>query len=339
VADRVISSRGQEAAMDVTKVSALVLLVFASAGLEAASPPAANEELARPFAYDARQPLEVKQTLLFERAGVRIYDLQYPSPKSGTVTGYLVVPAGKGRFAGLVFGHWGPGNRTEFLPEAQLYGAAGAVSVMIDYPWVRPAPWRVAQGRGFSGAEKDRDSWVAAVVDLRRAIDLLCSRPDVDAERIGYVGHSYGAQWGAILSAVDRRVKAAVLVGGVATAESLFQDGGDPDLLAIRDATPKEELQRYWEVNRPCDGIRYVPYAAPTALFFQFARYERTFDEASMNRYFAAASEPKQVRWYETGHDLNDLRVLADRAAWLQHRLRLAPVRPILEKQLDSDVK
>jgi len=33
------------------------------------------------------------------------------------------------------------------------------------------------------------------------------------------VGHSYGAQWGAIL-----RVKAAVLVGGVATAESLFQE-------------------------------------------------------------------------------------------------------------------
>jgi len=204
-----------------------------------------------------------------------------PSPfDGGLVTGFLVEPAGKGPFAGIVFGHWGPGNRTEFLPEAAMYAEAGAVSVLIDYPWVRPDPWRRNQGQGLKEADKDRDSWRHAVVDLRRAFDLLEARPDVDRARLAYVGHSYGAQWGAILTAVDRRMKAPLL--------------------------------------------------------FQFARHERSFTEADMNRYYAAASQPKEVRWYSTGHDLNDLRALADRAAWLGPRIGLQPLRPVFEQRLQS---
>src|SRR5437764_15243022 len=98
---------------------------------------AAGEEigrLKRMYDYDAKQPLDVREKLLHERGGVKVYDLTYASPKGGRVTAYLVVPAGKGPFAGLVFGHWGPGNRTEFLPEATLYARPGAVSLLIDYP-------------------------------------------------------------------------------------------------------------------------------------------------------------------------------------------------------------
>jgi hypothetical protein len=45
------------------------------------------------------------------------------------------------------------------------------------------------------------------------------------------------------------------------------------------------------------------PYAAPTPLLFQFARYERYFNEAAMLKYAQAASQPKVVKWYDTGHD------------------------------------
>jgi len=48
-------------------------------------------------------------------------------------------------------GPLGPGNRTEFLPEAMLYAEAGAVSVLIDYPGVRPEPHRRAQGHDLNG--------------------------------------------------------------------------------------------------------------------------------------------------------------------------------------------
>src|SRR3989441_8479203 len=99
------------------------------------------------------------------------------------------------------------------FPEALFYAKAGAISLLVDYPWVRPAPWR----RGvpnFDKPELDHEIYIQAVVDIRRGIDLLLARKDVDPKRLAYVGHSYGAQWGAILSAVDERIKTAVLVRG-----------------------------------------------------------------------------------------------------------------------------
>src|SRR5262245_7290404 len=100
------------------------------------------DDLKRQFEYDAKEALDVKTTLLYEREGAKVYDVTYVSPKGGRVTAYLVTPVVAGPHAGIVFGHWGPGDRTEFLPEAKLYAAAGAVSLLVDYPWVRPAPWR-----------------------------------------------------------------------------------------------------------------------------------------------------------------------------------------------------
>jgi dienelactone hydrolase len=317
-----------------------LVLMLSAIPLQAADARALPEDLSRRFAYDASQPLKENLTLLHERDGARTYDLEYTSPKGGRVTGFLVAPAtGRGPFAGIVFGHWGPGNRTEFLPEAVLYAQAGAVSVMIDYPWVRPEPWRVNQGHGFAEPEKDRSSWEAAVVDLRRAIDLLASRPDVDKERIGYVGHSYGAQWGALLTAVDRRIKATVLIGGVPSGESTTLEIDDPDVAAMVKAHTQEQIDRYFEINRPYDAIRYVPFAAPVPLLFQFARHERFVTDAAMKRYADAASEPKLVLWYDTGHELNDLRTLADRAQWLGPKLSLRPLGPLLKRRIESDVQ
>jgi len=321
------------------KTSLLLLVALFASPLSATDAKTLPEDLARRFAYDASQPLDVRLARIGEKDGVRTSDLSYASPKGGRVTGFLVEPAGKGPFAGIVFGHWGPGNRTEFLPEAALWAQAGAVCVMIDYPWVRPEPLRVNQGRGFDEPDKDRASWEAAVVDLRRAIDLLAARPDLDEARIGYVGHSYGAQWGAILTAVDRRVRAAVLMGGVPSGESTLVEVDDPDTKALREASKPETIEKYFVINRPYDAIRYVPYAAPTPLFFQFATHERFVTEAAMKRYYAAASEPKLERWYDTGHDLNDLRALADRAAWLGPKLGVKPMGPILEQRLRSDIR
>ena len=313
------------------------MAALGAAVLATALPLAAQDlaTLRRHYEYDASKPLEPKLTLVRHEGGVTIYDLQYPSPIEGTVTGFLVVPDGKGPFAGIVFGHWGPGYRTEFLAEATLYADAGAVSVLIDYPWSRPEPYRRRQGRGMKEAEKDRDSWIQAVVDLRRAFDLLEARKDVDRTRLGYVGHSYGAQWGAVLSAIDKRMKATVLVGGVPDTECLIM-GPDPDVRAMREAYTKEDVEAYLVVNRPFDAIRYIGQAAPVPLLFQFARHEVSFVEADMNRYYEAASQPKEVRWYDTGHELNDLRALADRAGWLGPKLGLKPLRPAFEKRMEA---
>ncbi len=280
------------------------------------------------FDYDAKAPLDVQEQLLYERDGVKVLDITYASPKGGRVTAYLITPAQAGPHAGIAFGHWGHGNRTEFLPEAEILAHAGAASIIIDYPWTRPAPWRRAMNQSTT-PEQDLEAFVQAVVDLRRAIDLISARTGVDPKRIGYVGHSYGAQWGAILSAVDKRLRAVVLMAGVPDAEAAFRESDDPQMEEMRTQLG-DTLDKWLDKMRPLSAVNYVPNAAPAPLLFQFARRERTFKESAMKRYYDAASEPKQALWYETGHELNDPRALADRARWLQRELRLKPVMPVL---------
>jgi dienelactone hydrolase len=290
-------------------------------------------ELARLYDYDQKAALDLKETVIRESAGVRVYDISYASPKGGRVTAYLVAPTGKGPFAGLVFGHWGNGNRTEFLPEAELYAEVGVVSVMIDYPWTRPAPWRRSL-KDIDDPDYDHELYVQTVVDLRRAIDVLLARSDVDPQRIAYAGHSYGAQWGAILSAIDRRIKAAVLIGGIPDRAAIYLEHDDPDYVEWRARKTKEKIEKYLSVNARTDPIHYVSRAAPTPLLFQFARFEQYFNEAAMQRYAKAATDPKTVKWYDTGHDLNDIQALIDRADWLKEKIGFKSITPIIEKML-----
>ena len=56
-----------------------------------------------------------------------------------------------------------------------------------------------------------------------------------------------------------------------------------------------------------------------------------------MKRYAEAASEPKKVLWYDTGHELNDVRALADRATWLAPKLGLKPIQPLLVRRITPE--
>ncbi len=82
------------------------------------------------------------------------------------------------------------------------------------------------------------------MIDIRRGIDLLAARSDVDARRIAYVGHGYGANWGAILSAIEPRLCAFALVAGFPSLTELM-DGDDPEMGNMRFALGNERFARY----------------------------------------------------------------------------------------------
>ncbi len=203
------------------------------------------------FDYDAKQPLAVHDKVIEQFDGGTLHDITYASPKGGPIDAYLVVPNGTGPFAAILFGHWGNGTRAEFIPEAKIYARAGAVSLIPDYPWDRADPWHKNLDH-FDKPELDRDIEIQAVVDLRRGIDLLLSRPGVDPKRLAYVGHSYGAQWGSILSAVDKRIKSAVLMAGVAECDDIFLRSNDPGIVDFRKSRPAGQLE-----NR-CHSLRWT---------------------------------------------------------------------------------
>lgn len=55
---------------------------------------------------------------------------------------------------------------------------------------------------------------IQIVQDFRRCIDYLETRPDIDSNRIAYYGMSWGGALGAIIPAVEERLKASILLGG-----------------------------------------------------------------------------------------------------------------------------
>src|SRR5438270_9494096 len=150
------------------------------------------------FDYDATQPLEyIEELAKTLENGVRVLDCSYASPRGGRVPCYLVEPKRKGKFAGIVWQHGGSQNRQWFLADAISLAEVGAVSILLDSPWERPKDWR----HKFPGdeAEQMRDETAQVGVDVRRAIDVLCARENVDPERIGYTGLSFGAMIGGSL--------------------------------------------------------------------------------------------------------------------------------------------
>jgi len=297
----------------------LLLLLFLTVA-SAASAERVPNNLAHLFDYDSHQPLDIHDKTLKDFDCGVIHDVTYVSPSGGRVSAYQIVPKGKGPFAAVIFGHWGNGTRGEFIPEAKTYACAGVMSLLPDYRWERPRPW-YSEIDDFAHPDLDRKTRINTVIEIRRATDLLMSRADVDPNRVAYVGHSFGAQWGAILTAVDRRLKAAVLMAGVAEEADLLLRSDNPRIVDLRASLPKGQLDIYVNTLADVNAINYVRYAQPTPLLLQFANFEQYFDRASTDRYAAAATEPKTVLYYDSAHDLNDPQAFKDRLDWLAKRL------------------
>jgi pimeloyl-ACP methyl ester carboxylesterase len=64
-----------------------------------------------------------------------------------------------------------------------------------------------------AGPNVQRDIVIASVKDFRRVVEFVGSRPDLDRERIGFYGDSRGAWFGVISTAVEKGLKASVLLG------------------------------------------------------------------------------------------------------------------------------
>ncbi len=64
------------------------------------------------------------------------------------------------------------------------------------------------------------------LADAQRCLDHLCARPEVDPRRIGCMGCSFGGTMTTYTSALDRRVRAAVISGYLSTIEDAVNQRG-----------------------------------------------------------------------------------------------------------------
>lgn len=269
------------------------------------------------FAYDVNAPLNLQKTVQSTLNGIEISTIAYSSPAGGTVTGMMFDPVTRSSLRpGIVLMHGLPGNAQQMAGYATALAQYGAVVIAIDAPHARRS------GNAVLFTNQDRVEQIQLIKDLQRAVDILRAKVNVDDDRIGYVGVSYGGAMGTLFAGIERRIKTAVLVvadGGLVTHYT-----GPEDIDYMRSFSCATRLN-WFRSMVPIEPIRYIAGAAPTTLLFQNGRFDTLVPMGDAQQLHAAVPEPRTIMWYDAGHGLNQQAVL-DRHEWLRVQIGLDPL-------------
>jgi dienelactone hydrolase len=266
--------------------------------------------LARLYEYDKHASFrETDRVIPNKKIPVVVHDIRFSDGRGGEVSAYLCVPPGKGPFGGVVFVPGSGGRQIDFFVECVQMAGKGAVAMSMVTPFIRGVPpgpnATIPSARYYLAHFEDN------VVAIRRALDLLAARKDVDVDRLGLAGWSLGGALSSVASGVDPRVKAAVLVAPPSHAHFIP---------ALAGKTGK----KVYRILAPVDPKRYLPHAQGT-LFIEMGLHDQIQKRSEQRDVIAAAGPDAKVRWYPTGHAM-DTQAWSDLVRWLGDQLGLGPL-------------
>jgi hypothetical protein len=295
---------------------ALVLMLVLVAGCGGGD---SKPEARGPFDYDRDASLEFQDKGRVNRNyPIEIRDVSFASPSGDDeVTAFLVKPPGDGPFPGVILVHGAGANRQQLIVQATWLAGRGAVALVVDSPFARNPDIEVPEG--VPGLRVERDLIVLNVQELRRAVDVLEEHAGVEDEKIGYIGYSAGARTGAILAGNEDRIDAYVLISG-----------GSAPISEVTKAVPAEARSDVEAILTEVDPLRHIREAEPAKLLFQDGRRDEVVPRAALLALFRAASEPKEIRWYDATHEPT-VAVYRDTLSWLTRELGLS-TRPVVPR-------
>ena len=172
-----------------------------------------------------RTPLNVLVTGTIEGDGFAIEKVLFESQPGFHVTGNLYRPEGEGPFPAILHpcGHSENGKAASIYQKANQLLARNGFIVLCYDPIGQGERKQIfaVDGKPAHRASSEHQQLGAAPIllgaslasymlwDGVRAIDYLCSRPDVDSQRIGCTGNSGGGNMTSYLMAYDERIAAA----------------------------------------------------------------------------------------------------------------------------------
>ncbi|RJP78427.1 MAG: alpha/beta fold hydrolase [Candidatus Zixiibacteriota bacterium] len=261
------------------------------------------------YAYDAGQPLnateQLEETTFFHYR----YSVTYQSVHGETVTGSLIKPktfwAGPGPYPAILYLHgYGMSSTIDgfladviYLVEA-IYGEPYVIlAIDAQYHGQRAEPGRDVFSLNFI---QDRAALATTVMDARRGLDYLQTRPDVMDNELHLIGISMGGILGALTMSVEPRLDAA----------SLIVAGGNwTDLISISQLPPaipmREALNGHYEtiprLMDMVDPVNLIPFASPEVAL---QMHNGTLDNIvpTGQQLFDAAGPPKEIHWYLADH-------------------------------------
>jgi len=142
-----------------------------------------------------------------------------------------------------------------------------------------------------------RDYVTMWVRDLGRTIDYLATRDDIDSSRIAYYGLSWGGYMGAIMPAIERRIRASVLY----VAGLTFQR-------ALPEADPINYITRVTQPTLMLNGELDFFFPAETS-------------QKPMFDLLGTPPEHKRRLTFPGGHSVPRVEMIKETLAWLDRYL------------------
>lgn len=205
-----------------SSVPAISLL---AAGILCSWQPAVAEQLPQVVAVSRtcdNRPFEYRILDRTEKTGFIVYRLSYPSPvvtaveQNNTVPAEYYVPAGikpgDPKRPAVICLHILDGNLELVRLTCSVLASRGIPSILFLLPYYGPR----ALPEGPEAMARDPRLFLSALdqalADVKRTVDVLASRPEVDGQRIGITGISLGGIVAATAAERDPRLHRAALI-------------------------------------------------------------------------------------------------------------------------------
>jgi len=279
------------------------------------------------YEYDKGLPLEVNigedvQILPTTQCpGHRRIKLSFMSTHDERAPAIIWIPLESKRPVPCSFYLHGLGQNKEAAePFAYDLLKKGIATMALDaaYHGERAAGKQPLYGANF---HRLRDGYMQTVVDYRRALDYLLTRPEIDASRITLIGMSMGAIMGAVLAGVEERIKCPVLLVGGADRGLMSRVSQIPVWKQIRAENPNLDFDEISRVMAPADPLNFVDKISPRPVLMINGTKDELVPVAANKLLHSTAREPKKIVWLESGHTLPFDQTFPIVNEWLKNNL------------------
>jgi len=221
--------------------------------------------------YDAKVPLDVRVTDEETTEQLKKETFYYQSTPGQYVPGLMVYPSAEGTYPCIVFLH-GIGQNKNVLHEVDTTFAEYGFAIASFDQFMQGERDLPDDAGPFGQAFAFRQRPYLTVTDARRLVDCMAEHPAVDPDRIYLVGASYGAITGATVAALDKRLKAAILVYGGGDFASMLTANEIEN--AVGPIVPVMQALAEWYLG-PADPVKHIGKISPRPVLIQNGRNDR----------------------------------------------------------------
>jgi dienelactone hydrolase len=262
------------------------------------------------FEYDRSKPIKVEVVNSETENGLIIEEVEWSVTATQKADALAVRPAKPKKPAPLVvLQHWGGGTKEDFRADAIAFAKKGFHAVSVDAPWL----WSTVD-TSVNRLRNYPDDIINSVKAIRQLVDWYYSLKG-SPKKVYYVGHSYGATLGGLLVGVEPRIRAAVLMAGLASVSNSMTD--DPKGFWERDKTERKALFDSVTHRLSLMEPELFINRSKARIFHQVASNDQLLTRQQSERYIKATRNLDKVRWYQTDHIFKSDSALNDRVRWI----------------------